>query len=620
MTETHSRSVTDPGPSGESVATKSGKLSLSVKLAYGLPSFAGLGMEVPIGIFLTKFYADTIGVAVGFIALAQVLARALDAITDPLMGWLSDRTRTRWGRRRPYILVGTPLAAVAAIALFGPPDGITPLMGAAWFTTTFMAYFFFQTVYSIPHYGLGPELTDDYHERSGLFAWRDGLSLAGQLFASVSPAFLMSYLQTQGHDQASSERTVLMWLAVSMSLMLVISYYWMCLRIQENPEFSARAPNPIVPGVRHVLRNRPFRILLICTFVSYLTRGGVGMMMPFYMQYALGIQDWLSWMGIALLFGYGAGIVTLPGFVWLARRFGKKPVWIAGFVLGFICQVSLTALPSFVQGDAAAWIVMGLFMLGGIAGSTSQFLDPSLQADAIDYDELYTGKRREAQYGSFWFIVRKFSIIPSLAVPLAVLATLGYEPNVEQSESVRWAIRLLYAGIPGVMGLVAMLVAMRYPIDEAVHAATLAGIAAHKRGETALDPITGRAIAPPQDRGLDEDTGWYLDHFSSGELERMLHAGSDRARALRRSTWLALGVSVVCFIAAGVGIGLLFDLNQEPGVGVLSLVLLAGLSLSASGFHAVRARAARDADGIAPERIQTHLEITKRLAHAGNTS
>ena len=206
-------------------------------------------------------------------------------------------------------------------------------------------------------------------------------------------------------------------------------------------------------------------------------------------------------------------------------------------------------------------------------------------------------------------------------VRLAVLATLGFEPNADQPEAVRWAIRLLYSRVPGTMMLAAIFIAVRYPIDERVHRATLAGIAAHGRGEAATDPITGQRVDPPDDRGLDEDTGWFLDHFSIGELKRALGAGPRRAARLRRDTRVALAGSLLILLAAGAGTAMLFDLAGQPGIGALSLVLLGGVSLTGVGFHAVRARAAaRHTTGeIVLDLIRRHLAITERLADAGST-
>ncbi len=153
-------------------------LPLMIKVAYGAPSFAGAAMAIPIGIHLTIFYSDTILIPLGVIALVKALARALDAITDPLMGWISDRTRTRWGRRRPWIAIGAPLTSLAFYLMFTPPDELSGLDAAAWFAVTYTLYYLFHTVYIIPHYGLGPELTLDYHERSTLFGIREGFVVA----------------------------------------------------------------------------------------------------------------------------------------------------------------------------------------------------------------------------------------------------------------------------------------------------------------------------------------------------------------------------------------------------------------------------------------------------------
>ncbi len=181
--------VPDPKPDGGATFAGVGeKLPIGVKLAYGMPNFAGAAMVIPIAIHMNLFYSDTILVPLGLIALAIAAARALDAITDPLMGWISDHTNTRWGRRIPWMFIGAPLCAVAFVALFNPPESLVGASAAPWFATTFMLYFLFHTVYVIPHYGLGPELTPDYKERSSLFAWMEGFTLLGTMCAAALPA------------------------------------------------------------------------------------------------------------------------------------------------------------------------------------------------------------------------------------------------------------------------------------------------------------------------------------------------------------------------------------------------------------------------------------------------
>jgi GPH family glycoside/pentoside/hexuronide:cation symporter len=182
-------------PVAVSEAAPRARLPLGVKLAYALPAMAGAGMGVPIAIAMTKFYSDNVGVALGFIALGQAISRAFDAISDPLMGWISDRTRSRWGRRRPWMAIGAPLAAVFFVMLFSPPEGISPQGGAVWFTVAIFSFFVLNTIYGIPHYGLGPELTNDYHERSSLYAWRDAAAIFGTLIAAAVPSVAMSMLR-----------------------------------------------------------------------------------------------------------------------------------------------------------------------------------------------------------------------------------------------------------------------------------------------------------------------------------------------------------------------------------------------------------------------------------------
>ena len=118
-----------------------------------------------------------------------------------------------------------------------------------------------------------------------------------------------------------------------------------------------------------------------------------------------------------------------------------------------------------------------------------------MQADVVDYDELHTGKRREAQFAAFWAIVPKFVAIPGAALPIAALAAIGYVPNAVQTPDVQLGIRVIYAIVPAVFGIASYFLARLYPITEAVHAEIKSGIAAHGRGENARDPLTGESFA-----------------------------------------------------------------------------------------------------------------------------
>src|SRR5579863_10063409 len=169
-----------------------------------------------------------------------------------------------------------------------------------------------------------------------------------------------------------------------------------------------------------------------------------------------------------------------------------------------------------------------------------------MQADVIDYDELYTGKRREAQYSAFWSMLPQFVAIPSAAVPIAILASLGYVPNAIQSPRVVFAIRAIFALGPAVFALLSFLIARMFPITEKIHRAILDGIEAHNRGESALDPMTGLMVPPPKTGRVEDDAGWFLDYFSAGELRRYLSKGSTQpVRDVVRMAALSLGVALL---------------------------------------------------------------------------
>jgi GPH family glycoside/pentoside/hexuronide:cation symporter len=553
------------------------RLPLGIKLAFGAPAFAGAAMAIPLAIHLTIFYSDVILVPLGVIALAKSLGRAFDALTDPLMGWVTDRTRTRWGRRRPWIALGAPGAGLAFLAMFTPPESFGPAAAGVWLGVMYIVYSIFQTVYQIPNYGLGAELTLDYRERNSLFSWEQAFSVAGTLFASAVPGLLAAQL---------GARRGYFWFAAVFGGLLVGLMWNLVFRVRERASFVMRPPNPLVPGVRRVLRNRAFRLLLTVYVIGALTGAIPGTLMPYFVTYVLRPEGQpLNWISLYLILYFGTGLLCLPLWVWLANRIGKKATWLFSFISGGTGSLALFFVP-----EGATVLFGAILVWAGSSFAARLFLGPSIQADVIDYDELLTGKRREAQYGGLWSIMTKFAVIPSLTIPLAVLAAYGYEPNVDQTDDVKLAIRSIFALAPACTALIAFSVACFFPITQSVHQEVQAGIEAHRRGESVIDPVSGARLAPPNDRGVGEDAGWFLDHFSKGELRRSL--GSGPATLVRDAAfWLAVSIGL-CVGGAVYVFETVRTLSAEPGLMPVLALIVAGLSFNAVVFHIVRLRAA----------------------------
>ncbi len=577
-------------------APRSEKLSLGMKIIYGAPSFAGAAMAIPVAVHMPKFYTDAVLVPLGWVALAMALARVFDAILDPFVGWLSDHTHSRWGRRRPWIAVAAPLAALAFIALFTPPAALDSTEAAIWFGTTLMLFFMLQMVYSLPHGALGAELTLDYHERSSLFSVREAFALVGTLLASIAPSILHEML----HDPRREYAIMALIYAA-----LMIGLYWLLVgTVRERPDFARRESNPLVPGVRRALRNRPFFILFACYIVASIPGAIPGLLMPYFNEYVIQPENPERWLGIFLLTYFGAGLVCLPLWLMASRRFGKLNTWLASFVMGITGGLAMFFLG---KGDT-----LGLFLLIAWSGSSfgaGLFLPPAIQADVTDYDELHTGKRREAQYLAFWGLVPKFIVIPSASIPLSVLAWLGYAPNQPQTPEVILAIKAIFALTPAAFSIAAFFIAWRFPISESVHREILNAIEAHKRGDPAIDPLTGQVVMPPGDKQVDEKTGWFLDNFSHGELVRVLRDGPQRALG----DVLRVGVGSFA-LALGLAIWVVYDLaatGGNPGPFAVLAIVISGFSFTAFAFHLMRVRPALQlrSASLPAETLRAHLEL-----------
>lgn len=580
---------------------------MGVKLVYAGPTFALAGMAVPIFVYMGKFYADVVLLPLGALAVAVALARAFDAVTDPLMGWLSDRTRTRVGRRRPWMAVGAPLCGLAFLALFAPPAGFEEIGAASWFAVSFLLFFLFHTVFTIPYNALGPELSLDYHERSSLFGWRESFALVGLISAAVAPGALEVVL---GGEREAFAAIGAIYGAALTGLGLMAAF-----RLRERAAFSTRTSNPLVPGVRRALRNRPFRILLTSYVVASVTAAIPGTLLPFFISYVIRPEREVFWTTAGIAGHFVAALAAIPVWMAIARRSGKRPAWLASYAMSI---VSLGA--AFTVGEGDVLLGMAVFVWAGVAFGGQLFLTPSIQADVIDYDELLTGKRREAQYGALWALFPKLVAIPGAAVPFAILGSLGYEPNVAQAPEVVLAIRVLLALVPAAFATAALLVAWHFPIDEAVHREIQEGIDRHARGEWARDPLTGRTLPPPGLRSLGDDAAWRLDHFSPRELARAATGGPAR---LLRDTRRALAAAGTVFVGAtAVAAVALEGSGGEPGALAVVAIALAGLALSAVVFHGLRTRtaAAIRADDLPPETIALHLDTLAQPGRGGRSA
>ncbi len=463
------------------------RVPTAARLAYAAPAFAMAVIGIPVYVYVPKFYTDVVGVDVVLVGLVLLGARLFDAVTDPLAGWLSDRTRSRFGRRRPWIVAASLPLALALAALFNPPaaGGAIP---ALWLAFGIFALFLCFTAASVPYEALGPELTFDYHERTSLLGLRDGALLAGTLFAAAVPSAIAVAL---GEPTESPGRGTFAWMALLFAPLLVAACVVCAVALRERARHHSAAADAF-GGLRLILSNRPFRVLLISYTVAALGSNLPATLLLYYVQYVLESDR----AGLFLVLYFVAGIAFLPGWIALSRRFGKKRAWLAGMAVN---TGAFSGVFFLGPGDELAYGL--LVVLSGVGLGATLAIPSSMQADVIDYDELRSGERREGRYVGIWSVAKKLAAALGVGVALLVFGSSGYAPNVQQSEEVRFALRSLYALVPCLCNIVAFVIALAYPIDADTHREIRAEIDAGRVGADARDPLATGVLRPAAEGG-----------------------------------------------------------------------------------------------------------------------
>lgn len=471
------------GPDGVGVETLSASMSASAvrcdrrtRTAYALPGFALALVGIPVFVYLPKFYTDVVGVSMTVFGAIFMTARVLDAFVDPAVGVLSDRTRSRHGRRRPYLMWGAPPLALAALWLYIPP-AMAPLGSAVWLAVGVLAFFFLWTLVTIPYRSLGPELTPDYDDRTLLFGVRDAAIIGGTMLAAALPPLVG---QAFGVEGARGERLRFATYAIVVAPILV----WACWRcsavVRERVTTAPPHPTSFLRGTRDALRNRPFAVLLAAYTVSSFGFNLPASLLPYYVEHVLHADV----VGPIFLLYFTVGITCIPLWVRVAKRYGKKAAFLGSTAINSGAFLFVFFLG---DGDVVAYSVM--VALSGIGAGAVIVMPNSMQADVIDYDELRTGTRREGQFVGLWSVAEKFAAAVGVGLAIPILGLAGYVPNQHQTPEVLLTLRVLYVLVPVGCNAAAFALTLLYPIDRRSHEAIRAAIADRATGRAVVDPL-----------------------------------------------------------------------------------------------------------------------------------
>lgn len=401
--------------------------------------------------YFAIFLTDVVGVRAGVAAIAIAIGRTWDYINDPLFGYISDHTHTRWGRRRPFLLFGPiPFAIVFTLMWWRPPiQGDIALV--AYYSVIYVLYDAAATMIYMPYFALTPELTADYDERTSLTAVRATFSIAGSLVAFTIPLMII------GGFSADHTSNILA-MGLIFAIVSAIPIYIVFFGTRERPEFMQLKQPGLFESLKSSVKNRPFVFSAVIFLFTWLAIDILQTLLLYFIKYGVK-REGNSDLIMATIFI--VGILALPLWLWISRRLNKRRAYIIGMV--FFAGVLLVLIS--LTPATPLFIILILCLLAGIGVSAAHVIPWSMIPDAIEYGELDTGKRHEGMFYSLITLAQK--VASSIAIPLALLMLdrTGYIPNsAVQPESAVRGIRLLVGPVPAVMLCIGILFAILYPL------------------------------------------------------------------------------------------------------------------------------------------------------------
>jgi glycoside/pentoside/hexuronide:cation symporter, GPH family len=428
------------------------KLSRLTKLIYGSGDVGFSMTSTIVAAYFPIFLTDVVGLTPGVVAIALFIGKSWDYINDPLVGYISDRTRTRWGRRRPFLLFGAiPFAIVFAFLWFKPAfETHTALV--IFYTVMYVLYDAVSTIVGMPYFALTPELTEDYDERTELTGYRMFFSILGGLISFVLPMMIIGQM-APGNAPNVFKMGLIFGIASALPLLFVF------FGTRERPYFTHLERPSLKDSLKAALKNRPFVFSAIIYLFTWTSMAIIEANLLFYIKYVVQRENMTE---IIMATIFVTAIISLPLWDWVSKKFNKRLAYIYGIAFWAVVQIMLIT----VSASSSLVYLLSLCVLAGLGVGAAHVLPWSIIPDAIEVDELKTGERHEGMFYSLVTLASK--VANSIAVPLAltVLDISGYIPNASvQPASTITGIRLVVGPIPALLLVGGIVFAILYPLS-----------------------------------------------------------------------------------------------------------------------------------------------------------
>jgi GPH family glycoside/pentoside/hexuronide:cation symporter len=434
------------------------RLSLGTKLGFGVCDVGGNLFVTVLGFYLLNFITDNLLLGASLAGTALLVGKIWDGAIDPLIGTLTDRTRSRLGRRRPWMLAGAISILVMMTLMFTNPRIANQALLFVWVLVVYILMVTAYSIISIPYGALTPELTKDYDERTTLNAFRMSFAVVGTFVGSQAVAPVRALF-------ADADRG---WTAVGLVMSAVIAITalitFFTVREPKRAAEEAREQQGLRKTYLAALKNKPFVLALLTYMLHMMGTNIVQAALIFFYKYVAWNNDGGAAadgeFAFALMFFIVAALLFIPVWTVISKRIGKK--WAYNLGMGLFALAVLAVF--FLAQGRGVWFMRALMAIAGVGFSTNYVMPYAIIPDAVELDYAQNGVRREGVFYGMWNFINQLGVAFALALNGWVLGWFGYVPNVAQDATSKLGIRLLVGPIAAAFVVLGIVVLSFYPI------------------------------------------------------------------------------------------------------------------------------------------------------------
>jgi GPH family glycoside/pentoside/hexuronide:cation symporter len=464
---------------------ESHKVPFGQKLAFGAGMLANQMFPAILGIFMVVLIQN-LGFPGWMLGIIYFLPRVFDALTDPIMGFISDNTQSRWGRRKQYVFIGAILTGISFVMMWQLYKESGVEFNFTYFLLWSFVFYLGITIFSVPYVAMGYEMSNDFHERTNIMAVSQWI---GQWAWVIAPWFWVVMYDPKWFPTAeAATRQLAFWVGIPCTILAMIPAIFITSKSTLHENYSPLTFNAIgsslkeiFMGFKEAFQSAPFRKLCFATFFIFNAFNTVAAFSFFIVVHYL-FSGSAAAAGIwTPIFGSVGALVTtfvvIPVVAAMSKSMGKKRAFLISQGISIIGYILLWFL--FIPGKPYMFIFALPFFSFGIGSLFTLMM--SMTSDVIDLDELHCGKRREGVFGAIYWWMVKFGLAIAGALSGIILDVIGFNATVSpQSEATLIGLRLFYSGVPIIGTLIAIIVMWNYDVDEARAIAVSAELARRK--------------------------------------------------------------------------------------------------------------------------------------------